>query len=61
VAALSSAAGFDYFLTEPYNTLSISDRADIETADAEHGAKALLADGGADRAHGCADDAFDLG
>src|SRR5664279_3211659 len=32
VAALSSAAGFDYFLTEPYNTLSISDRADIETA-----------------------------
>jgi K+-sensing histidine kinase KdpD len=32
VAALSSAAGFDYFLTEPYNTFSISDRADIETA-----------------------------
>ena len=32
VAALSSAAGFDYFLTEPYNTLNISDRADIETA-----------------------------
>ena len=32
VAALSSAAGFDYFLTEPYNTLSISDRGDIETA-----------------------------
>src|SRR6478609_5513278 len=32
VAALSSAAGFDYFLTEPYNTLNISDGADIETA-----------------------------
>ena len=32
VAALSSAAGFDYFLTEPYNTFNISDRADIETA-----------------------------
>lgn len=32
VAALSSAVGFDYFLTEPYNTLSISDRGDIETA-----------------------------
>ena len=32
VAALSSAAGFDYFLTEPYNTLNISDSADIETA-----------------------------
>jgi hypothetical protein len=32
VAALSSAAGFDYFLTEPYNTLNISVRADIETA-----------------------------
>ncbi len=32
VAALSSAAGFDYFLTEPYGTLNISDRADIETA-----------------------------
>jgi len=32
VAALSGAAGFDYFLTEPYNTLTISDRADIETA-----------------------------
>ena len=32
VAALSSAVGFDFFLTEPYNTLSISDRADIETA-----------------------------
>ena len=32
VAALASAAGFDYFLTEPYNTLTITDRADIETA-----------------------------
>jgi K+-sensing histidine kinase KdpD len=32
VAALTSAAGFDYFLTEPYNTFNISDRADIETA-----------------------------
>ena len=32
VAALASAAGFDYFLTEPYNTLTIADRADIETA-----------------------------
>ena len=32
VAALSSAAGFDYFLTEPYDTLNISDRTDIETA-----------------------------
>jgi K+-sensing histidine kinase KdpD len=32
VAALASAAGFDYFLTEPYNTLSIADQADIETA-----------------------------
>lgn len=32
VAALVSAAGFDYFLTEPYNTLSITDRADVETA-----------------------------
>ncbi|MGS0687218.1 DUF4118 domain-containing protein [Nakamurella sp. GG22] len=32
VAALTSAAGFDYFLTDPYNTLSISDRGDIETA-----------------------------
>lgn len=30
-------------------------------ADAEHGVKALLADGGADRADGCADDGFDLG
>lgn len=32
VAALCSAAGFDYFLTEPYNTFSISGRADVETA-----------------------------
>jgi K+-sensing histidine kinase KdpD len=32
VAALSSAAGFDYFLTEPYNAFSISDSADIATA-----------------------------
>lgn len=32
VAALASAAGFDYFLTEPYNTLDISDRANIEIA-----------------------------
>ena len=31
-AALTSAAAFDYFLTEPYNTFSISDRGDIETA-----------------------------
>ena len=32
VAALAGAAGFDYFLTEPYNTLNIADRADLETA-----------------------------
>ena len=32
VAALSSAAWFDYFLTEPYNHFLITDRADIETA-----------------------------
>lgn len=32
VAALSSAAWFDFFLTEPYNQLTITDRADIETA-----------------------------
>jgi hypothetical protein len=32
VAALSSAAWFDFFLTEPYNSFSIYDRADIETA-----------------------------
>jgi hypothetical protein len=32
VAALSSAAWFDFFLTEPYNQFTITDRADIETA-----------------------------
>jgi K+-sensing histidine kinase KdpD len=32
IAALSSAAWFDFFLTEPYNTFTITDRADIETA-----------------------------
>ncbi|WP_433297590.1 DUF4118 domain-containing protein [Pseudonocardia sp. CA-142604] len=32
VAALSSAAWFDFFFTEPYNHFSIIDRADIETA-----------------------------
>ena len=32
MAALSSALGFDYFLTEPYNALNISERADLETA-----------------------------
>jgi hypothetical protein len=32
VAALTAAAGFDYFLTEPIHTLAISDPADIETA-----------------------------
>jgi K+-sensing histidine kinase KdpD len=32
VAALASAIGFDYFLTEPYETFNIADRADIETA-----------------------------
>ena len=32
VAALAGAAGFDYFLTEPYKTLNITDRADLETA-----------------------------
>ena len=31
VAALSSAVWFDFFLTVPYNQLSIADRADIET------------------------------
>ncbi len=31
VAALSSAAWFDFFLTEPYNRFTITDRADIET------------------------------
>lgn len=32
VAALSSAAWFDFFLTEPYTHFTITDRADIETA-----------------------------
>ena len=32
LAALSSAAWFDFFLTEPYNRFAITDRADIETA-----------------------------
>jgi K+-sensing histidine kinase KdpD len=32
VAALSSAAWFDFFLTEPYNHFAIADQADIETA-----------------------------
>jgi K+-sensing histidine kinase KdpD len=32
VAALSSAASFDFFLTEPYNRFTITDRTDIETA-----------------------------
>jgi K+-sensing histidine kinase KdpD len=32
VAAVSSALWFDFFLTEPYNMFTISDRADIETA-----------------------------
>jgi K+-sensing histidine kinase KdpD len=31
VAALSSAAWFDFFLTEPHNQFVITDRADIET------------------------------
>lgn len=31
VAAVSSAVWFDFFLTEPYNQLSIADRGDIET------------------------------
>jgi K+-sensing histidine kinase KdpD len=31
-AAVSSAVWFDFFLTEPYNSFSISDRADVETA-----------------------------
>jgi len=31
VAAVSSAVWFDFFLTVPYNRLSINDRADIET------------------------------
>lgn len=32
VAAVSSAAWFDFFLTEPYNSFSIDDRVDVETA-----------------------------
>ena len=32
VAALSSAAWFDFFLTAPFNTFAITDQADIETA-----------------------------
>jgi K+-sensing histidine kinase KdpD len=32
VAALSSTAGFDFFLTEPYHQFAITDPADIETA-----------------------------
>jgi K+-sensing histidine kinase KdpD len=32
VAALSSAAWFDFFLTEPYNSFTISNAGDIETA-----------------------------
>ncbi|WP_185065227.1 DUF4118 domain-containing protein [Pseudonocardia eucalypti] len=32
LAALSSAAWFDYFLTEPYDRFAITKRADIETA-----------------------------
>jgi K+-sensing histidine kinase KdpD len=32
VAAVSCAAWFDFFLTEPYNTFTITDQADIETA-----------------------------
>src|SRR6266540_2386499 len=32
VAALSGAAWFDFFLTQPYQRLTITDRADIETA-----------------------------
>lgn len=32
VAALVSAASFDFFLTAPFHTLAITDRADIETA-----------------------------
>lgn len=32
VAAVSCAAWFDFFLTEPYNAFAITDRADIETA-----------------------------
>lgn len=32
VAALSSAAWFDFFLTQPYQRFTINDRADLETA-----------------------------
>jgi K+-sensing histidine kinase KdpD len=32
VAAVSSAASFDFFLTQPYNQFAITDPADIETA-----------------------------
>ena len=32
VAAVSAAAWFDFFLTQPYHTFAITDRADIETA-----------------------------
>jgi hypothetical protein len=32
LAALTAAAGFDYFLTAPFHTFTISDPADIETA-----------------------------
>src|SRR5258708_7141648 len=32
LAALSSAASFDFFLTEPYNRFTITDRTDLETA-----------------------------
>jgi hypothetical protein len=32
VAALSSAAWFDFFLTEPYHRFTIADRDDVETA-----------------------------
>jgi hypothetical protein len=32
VAALSSTAWFDFFLTQPYNSFTINDRDDVETA-----------------------------
>jgi K+-sensing histidine kinase KdpD len=32
VAALSGAVWFDYFLTAPFTTFAITDRADVETA-----------------------------
>ncbi len=32
VAALSAAAGFDFFLTAPFNTLRITDHTDVATA-----------------------------